>query len=68
VRLFQAFIVRQWDCLKLIRALLVRPWDWRTCWRRLDFWMAIATLVLPFAVTMLALQWKPVRVRLRSRP
>jgi hypothetical protein len=68
VRLIRVFIARQWECLKLIRALLVRRWDWRTCWRRVDFWMAIATLVLPFAVTMLALQWKPVRVRLRSGP
>ena len=64
--LIRALVARQWECVLLIRALLLRRWDWRTCWRRVDFWLALATLVLPFALILLALQWKPVRVRIRD--
>jgi hypothetical protein len=66
VRLIRALAAQQWECLKLLRTILVRRWDWRTCWRRVDFWFAIATLVLPFVCIMLVLQWKPVRVRIRA--
>jgi len=65
VELIRVFAFRQWQCLRLVRALLVRRWDWRTCWRSFDFWLAIATLVLPFGFVLLALQWK---VRARIRP
>jgi hypothetical protein len=66
VRAIQAFALRQWECVLLIRSLLLRRWEWRTCWRTLDFWLAVGTLVLPFALVLLALQWEPVRVRIRS--
>jgi len=65
VELIRVFAFRQWQCLRLVRALLVRRWDWRTCWRSFDFWLAIATLVLPFGFVLLALQWKPVRAPIR---
>jgi hypothetical protein len=54
-------------CVVQTRALLVRRWDWRTCWRSVEFWLAIATLVLPFGFALLALQYEPVRARLRPR-
>ncbi len=53
-------------CVKSIRDVFVRRWDWRTCWRSPDFWLAVATLVLPFGLVLLALQYEPVRARLRS--
>ena len=65
MELIRAFAFRQGQCLRLVRALLVRRWDWRTCWRSFDFWLAIATLVLPFGFVLLALQWKPVRAPIR---
>jgi hypothetical protein len=52
--------------VKSIRDVFVRRWDWRTCWRSPDFWLAVATLVLPFGFVLLALQYEPVRARLRS--
>ena len=68
MELIRVFAFRQWQCLRLVRALLVRRWDWRTCWRSFDFWLAIATLVLPFGFVLLALQSKPVRARIRPDP
>jgi hypothetical protein len=53
--------------VKILLALGVRRWDWRTCWRELDFWLAVATLLLPFGFLLLILQWEPVRVRVRQR-
>jgi hypothetical protein len=54
-------------CVAQSWALLVRRWDWRTCWRSVDFWLAVAALVLPFGFALLALQYEPVRARLRPR-
>ena len=51
----------------LLRALGIRRWDWRTCWRQSDFWLVIATLLLPFGFLLLLLRWDPVRVRVRPR-
>jgi hypothetical protein len=53
-------------CLTSIRELFLRRWDWRTCWRSADFWLAVATLVLPFGCVLLVFQYEPVRARLRS--
>jgi hypothetical protein len=65
VNWIRALALKQWQCARLLRALLFRRWDWRTCWRRFDFWLALATLLLPFGFILLALQWRPVRERLR---
>jgi hypothetical protein len=53
--------------VSLLRALGFRRWAWRTCWRTLDFWLALATLLLPFGFVLLLLQWEPVRARIRPR-
>jgi hypothetical protein len=53
--------------VRLLRALGFRRWDWRTCWRQFDFWVAMATLFLPFGFLFLLLQWEPVRVRVLGR-
>jgi hypothetical protein len=53
--------------MKFLRALGIRPWDWRTCWREADFWLAMATLLLPFGFLLLLRHWAPVRVRIRPR-
>ncbi len=53
--------------MSLLRALGFRRWDCRTCWRTLDFWLALATLLLPFGFVLLLLQWEPVRARIRPR-
>jgi hypothetical protein len=55
--------------VSVLAALLgFRKLNWRTCWRRFDFWLAVATLLLPFGFVLLLLQWEPVRVRIRRRP
>jgi hypothetical protein len=51
--------------VRLLRALGFRRWAWRTCWRTVDFWVALATLLLPFGFVLLALQWEPIRARVR---
>ena len=53
--------------MSLLRALGIRRWDWRTCWHTLDFWIALATLLLPFGFVLLLLRWEPVRARIRPR-
>jgi hypothetical protein len=45
----------------------LRWWDWRTCWRTLDFWLAMAILILPFGFLLLLVPWKPVLSRVRLR-
>jgi hypothetical protein len=51
----------------LLRSLGIRRWDWRTCWRDLGFWVALATLLLPFGFVFQVLRWEPIRVRLFPR-
>jgi hypothetical protein len=53
--------------MRLLRALGLRRWDWRTCWRTVDFWLAMATLLLPFGFLLLLLEWEPIRARVRLR-
>ena len=38
--------------MRLLRALGIRRWDWRTCWREGDFWLCMATLLLPFGFVL----------------
>ena len=45
----------------LLRALGFRRWDWRTCWREGDFWLCVATLLLPFGFVLLILRWDHIR-------
>ncbi len=54
--------------LRCLRALGFRRWDRRTCWRELDFWVALATLLLPFGFVLQVLRWEPIRARLFSSP
>jgi len=53
--------------MKLLRALGIRRWDWRTCWREGEFWLCMATLLMPFGFVLLLFQWEPVRARLLAR-
>jgi hypothetical protein len=53
--------------MRLLRALGLRRWDWRTCWRTVDFWLAMATLLLPFGFLLLLLEWEPIRALVRPR-
>ncbi len=50
--------------MSLLRALGFRRWDWRKCWREGDFWLCMATLLLPFGFVLLLLRWEPVRARI----
>jgi hypothetical protein len=54
--------------LRGLRALGLRRWDRRTCWRELDFWVAMATLLLPFGFVLHVLRWEPIRARLFPSP
>jgi len=49
---------------RCLRTLGFRRWDRRTCWRDLDFWVALATLLLPFGFVLQVLRWEPIRARL----
>ena len=50
--------------MRLLRALGFRRWDWRTRWGESDFWLCMATLLLPFGFVLLILRWEPVRARI----
>ncbi|HEX5815468.1 MAG TPA: hypothetical protein VF010_09080 [Methylomirabilota bacterium] len=39
--------------------------DWRTCWRSLEFWLIIASIVLPLGFLLLLLPRHPLRVTVR---
>jgi hypothetical protein len=39
--------------------------EWRTCWRSLDFWLTVASVLLPFGFLLLLLPRHPLRVTLR---
>ena len=40
-------------------------WDWRTCWKSLDFWLIVGSIVLPGGFFLLLLPRHPLRVTLR---
>ena len=51
-----------------LKPLGLEPWKWSECWKSLDFWIAMAVLMLPFGpLLLIPLRWEPVRVRLRAR-
>jgi hypothetical protein len=52
--------------MSLLRALGFRRWNWRTCWREGDFWLCMATLLLPFGFVLLLFRWEPLRDRIFS--
>ncbi len=52
---------------RMVRVLGLEKVEWRTWWRSVDFWFAMAVLLLPFGFLLLALRWEPVRVRILSR-
>ena len=39
--------------------------EWRTCWKSLDFWLTVGSLLLPFGFLLLLLPRHPLRVTLR---
>jgi hypothetical protein len=52
--------------MRILKLLGFTGFEWKTCWRSLDFWVAMATLFLPFGFVLQILRWEPVRVRVRS--
>jgi hypothetical protein len=50
---------------RLTRQLGLDRRQWRTCWRSLDFWLVVASLVLPGGFLLLLLPRHPLRVTLR---
>ena len=50
---------------RLIRQLRLDRLEWRTCWKSLNFWLTIASVLLPFGFLLLLLPRHPLRVTLR---
>ena len=50
--------------MSLLHALGFRRWNWRTCWRNREFWLCMATLLLPFGFLLLLVRWQPLRARI----
>ena len=53
-------MTRRW-----IRQLGLDRWDWRTCWKSLQFWLIVGSIVLPGGFFLLLLPRHPLRVTLR---
>ena len=43
----------------------LRGWDWKTCWRSLDFWLLVGSIVLPLGFLLVLLPRHPLRVTVR---
>lgn len=39
--------------------------EWRTCWRSLDFWLILGSILLPLGFLLLLLPRHPLRVTVR---
>ena len=52
--------------MRILKVLGFTGFEWKTCWRSLDFCVAMATCFLPFGFVLQILRWEPVRVRVRS--
>ena len=50
---------------RIIRQLGLDRLEWRTCWKSLDFWLTVASVLLPFGFLLLLLPRHPLRVTLR---
>jgi hypothetical protein len=53
-------MTRRW-----IRQLGLDRWEWQTCWKSLEFWLVVASIVLPGGFLLLLLPRHPLRVTLR---
>jgi hypothetical protein len=40
-------------------------WDWRTCWKSLEFWLIVGSILLPLGFLLLLIPRHPLRVTLR---
>ena len=50
-----------------LKPLGLEPWDWKACWKSVDFWLALAILVIPFGPLLLVpLRWESVRLRVQA--
>lgn len=47
------------------KRLGLNGWDWRTCWKSADFWLVMASILLPLGFLLLLLPRHPLRVTLR---
>jgi len=52
--------MRRW-----VRQLGLDRWEWRTCWKSLEFWLVVASIVLPGGFFLLLLPRHPLRITLR---
>lgn len=53
-------MTRRW-----IHRLGLDRWEWRTCWKSLEFWLIVGSIVLPGGFFLLLLPRHPLRVTLR---
>ena len=53
-------MTRRW-----IRQLGLDRWEWRTCWKSLEFWLIVGSIVLPGGFFLLLVPRHPLRVTLR---
>ena len=50
---------------RCIHRLGLDRWEWRTCWKSLEFWLIVGSIVLPGGFLLLLLPRHPLRVTLR---
>jgi hypothetical protein len=48
-----------------MRQLGLDRWEWRTCWKSLEFWLIVGSIVLPGGFFLLLVPRHPLRVTLR---
>jgi hypothetical protein len=53
-------MARRW-----VAKLGLDAWDWRTCWKSLEFWLIVGSIVLPLGFLLVLLPRHPLRVTVR---
>jgi hypothetical protein len=53
-------VTRRW-----VRQLGLDRWRWRTCWKSVEFWLVVGSIVLPGGFFLLLLPRHPLRITLR---
>jgi hypothetical protein len=48
-----------------LRRLALDTWNWRTCWKSLEFWLIVGSIVLPLGFLLLLVPRHPLRVTVR---
>ena len=53
-------MTRRW-----MQRLGLGQWQWHSCWKSLEFWLVVGSIVLPGGFLLLLLSRHPLRVTLR---